>query len=143
MKYQSITTPSIQHDAPNLLVEFMVLNKELQTEPFPWKSDYQKFWGKSISCIKKLIRDFDLTEDQLGWYIFRCRVTQIDEKSFAKAAVVAKKLFKEADLSSLREEYLTLRANSRLSSLDIVPYKKPKARKSLLEFLKDLENEEN
>jgi hypothetical protein len=37
MKYKSITTPSIEHDAANMLVELMWLNGNLMLGEFPWR----------------------------------------------------------------------------------------------------------
>lgn len=141
MKYKSITTPNIDHDAANAITELILLNKDINIQEYPWRTSHKTFWGKTVSAIRKLIRDFNITEDQLAFFIFKCAPQEISGEEFAKAAVVAKKLLQKYDLSQLMELYRNRRAKSKVSSIEISEYSYIKP-KSLLTLLKELENGE-
>lgn len=146
MKYKSITTPEIEHDEANLLAEFIFLNNNISLEPFSWRNSTKAQWGKLVSCIKKLIRDFNIEPDQLAFYIWKCHPRDINQTEFAKMAIVAKKLFKKHDLNALRTIYLERRKFLGQNEITKqIGYKydtderyKPK---NLIDFLKELEQE--
>jgi hypothetical protein len=141
MKYRSITTPEIEHDEANMLVELMWLNHDLTLGSFPWRGAKGRDWGKGVSAIKKLMKPpFDLTSAQVAFYIYRCRPTAVEGVEFGKMAVVAKKLLQRLDLGELREIYVGWREERRVEGVDLVKHKKQDA-KSLMTLLKELENE--
>lgn len=136
MKFKSITAPSVEHDAPNMITELLFLNKEHKIIDHPWRGSHRLWWSKTVSAIKKLMRDHNISEDQLAFYVFKCSPTEISSEEFAKAAVVAKKLFKKYNLNELVEHY---RSHYKISDDFIVlKIKESKQPKSLLEFLKEL-----
>jgi hypothetical protein len=141
-KYPSITTPDLEHDQANILVEFIWLNRDLFAGPFPWKNDSGSDWGKMVAAVKKLMKEpYGLTAEQIAFYIWRCKPHTIDSFQFAKMAVVARKLFRKHDLESVHRLYLDRRRESRGSGLENAEYKKEKP-KSLLVFLRELERGE-
>ena len=139
--YESITTPGVFHDTANTLVEFIWLNNDIDSRKAPWRGPGKDHWSKLVACVKKLMGpSFNISAAQLAFYIFRCHPVEIDSTTFAKAAVVAKKLFKKYDVEQLRQIYIDRRTSMMSSGMDTIPYKKPDT-KNLIDFLKELEAE--
>jgi hypothetical protein len=139
MKYKSITTPDLEHDAANMMVELMWLNRDLTLGSFPWRGPQGREWGKSVSALKKLMKEpFGLTADQLAFYIYRCTPTEVDSTEFGKMAVVARKLLQRFDLEELRGLYAGWREERQVDGVDLAKHKKQDA-KSLTALLKELE----
>lgn len=138
--YQSITTPDIEHDAANILAEFIWLNRDVRADIYPWRGTNGSEWGKLVSCIKKLMKDpYGLSPEQLAFYIWKCKPVFITAQEFAKMAVVARKLFQHYDIEQVSRLYRDRRKELAASGLENAPYKKEKP-KSLLTFLRELEN---
>lgn len=142
--FNSITTPEVNHNAPNMITELILLNRDLHVGPYPWRGQHKAFWGKTVAVVRKLIRDFNIDVDQLAFYVHKCQPTEIDGVEFGKAAVVAKRLFQRYDLIGLVESYRRRRSEANVSRLDTAKISKPQTAptkpKSLLDFLKELEN---
>lgn len=140
-KYQSITTPDILHNAANMITELILINREGHVEAMPWRGKHKPFWGKTVAAVSKLIGRFGLDPDQLAFYVYRCEPTEISAPEFAKAAVVAKKLFQKFDLFGLVEIYRTRHEAAKGDSFDKVAHRaKVNKRKSLVKFLEELQN---
>ena len=141
MKYNSITTPGVKHDAANMLTELILLNQNIEQRPYCWRNNRQ--WSKLVAAIKKVMTVHCITADQLAFYIYRCCPKEINQIEFAKMAVVAKKLFRKYDLNELVSVYNQRKA-SFVPDRDLAragSAKVQKKQKSLYEFLKELENE--
>ena len=139
MKYPSITTPDMEHDAANILAEFMWLNKDIRAEGYPWVGDNGKAWGRLVAALKKLMTDsYGLSAGQLAFYIWKCRPTYIDPKQFAKMAAVARRLFENYDIEQVTHLYERRRRELAASGLEKAGYKQEKP-KTLLTFLRELE----
>jgi hypothetical protein len=136
--FTSITSQGILHDKANFLTELMLLNSNLLVKDFPWRK-HPIVWGKSVACIKKLVRDFGISYEQLGCYIYRCSVTKIDANNFAKMAVMAQKLIPSIELGQIRDIYVEKRSDLQKCTSNNIAYKKNKT-KSLHQFLEELEN---
>lgn len=140
MKYKSITTPSISHNAANMITELIYLNKGEKPLPYPWRSlGIKDFWGSTVAAISRMMKVHGLTEDQIAFYVYKCQPREIVPAEFAKMAVVAKKLFQKFELSALVEIY----RRSVVGSHDgvIAAHKEPTSKpKSLFAFLQELEN---
>jgi hypothetical protein len=140
-KYQSITTPEIQHDVANILTEFVWLNNDLAAESFPWR-EHSDQWGKIVAAIKKLMgAPYHLTSEQIAFYIFKCNPRNINPFEFAKMAVVARKLFRKYDIDELHRVYQDRRRTIEAPGLAQAEYKTSKP-KSFLTFLRELERGE-
>ena len=144
IKYQSITTPSIKHDVYNILTEFVYLNKFGNTGEFPWREKGKEFWSNTISVLKKLMSKYEISPDQMAFYIYKCRPKDLSGSEFAQATVVPKILFKRLKLTELVEHYKQSH-NLKIDSVMIqASYKRPSQEnrpKTLLELMKELENE--
>lgn len=140
MKFDSITTPDVQHDEYNMLAELILLNQNPTVEAAPWRGpSYRGFWGKTVAALKRIMRVHELTSDQVAFYIYRCRPHKISSPEFAKMAVVAKKLFRKYDLKELVAEYARRRQEAKGSPLKNISYAKPSKPKTLAALLKELE----
>lgn len=139
MKYKSLTTPDIEHDAANLLTEFIWLNKNAREDVFPWRGEQSREWGKIVAAIKKLTREpYGLTNGQLAFYIWKCKPQNITPHQFAKMAVLARRLFENYDLEKVSSLYENWRRELQSSGLEKVKYKENKP-KNLVSFLMELE----
>lgn len=142
MKYKSITTPDIEHDNANMIVEFIWLNRDLQSDMFPWRGDAGREWGRLVASVKKLMKDpYGLSCEQLAFYVYKCAPQTINPPEFAKMAVVARKLFKRYDLEEVRGLYIDKRRRTAPTGLENIPFKQEKP-KTLLTFLRELERGE-
>lgn len=143
MSYPSITTPDIEHDAANMLTEFVWLNKDIQADIFPWRGENGKDWGRIVAAIKKLMKDpYGLSAEQIAFYIWKCRPNQINPQEFAKMAAVARRLFQRYDIEQVHRLYQDMRRDLASSGLEKAQYKQEKP-KTLLTFLRELERGES
>lgn len=106
-KYQSVTTPSVQHDATNFLTEIFFLNKYGALPEYPWRKGkpLAKEWGGTVSLIRKLIKVHHVDAEQIGWYMHEHLPKKMDSKSFGLMVWKIKKLFRHIDLSYLERLY--------------------------------------
>lgn len=126
-----------------MLVELILLNRDLGVGEAPWRGEHRVWWGKTVAAINKLIKVHGLTTDQLAFYVYRCNPVDINPQEFAKMAVVAKKLFRRHDLADLVRMYQNRREKvQNTGGTERAGYAeaRPK-RKSLAAFLEELENE--
>ena len=137
--YSSITTPDIEHDEANMLTEFIWLNRNIRTDIFPWRGQNGKEWGRLVAALKKLMNDpYGLSPQQLAFYIWRCKPTNINPQEFAKMAVVARRLFGHYELEQVSLLYRDRMRELASSGMESISYKKDRP-KSLITFLKELE----
>lgn len=140
--YPSLTTPNVEHDEANLLVEFIWLNRDIRTDIFPWRGENGHKWGKLVAAIKKLMREpYGLTAGQLAFYIWKCKPQHIDPFQFAKMVAVARRLFESYELDQVSRFYQDWRKELASSGLEKAKYKERKP-KTLLSFLRELERGE-
>jgi len=147
-KYQSITTPSIQHDDTNFLTEIFFLNKYGALPQYPWRkgNPLAKEWGKIVSLLRKLIKVHHIDASQIAWYLHEHLPKQLDSKSFGLMVWKIKKLFRRTDLSYLQRLYAEKFKTTDKSHLNIkdefapVPVTEKRKAKDLLSILKELEN---
>lgn len=147
MKHQSITMPTVQHDDFNIITELIFLNKFGNVKPYAWREEpYRKFWSSTLAIIRKLNKVHSINIEQLAFYIYRCSPDSLSNEEFAKAAVVAKKLFLKFNLNELLAIYRERYKPVETSGLELVPYiqtnepVKETKKKTLFELLKELEN---
>lgn len=140
MKYSSVTTPDIEHDAANILTEFIWLNRDIRADIFPWRGGNAREWGRIVSAVKKLMNEpYGLSAQQIAFYIWRCKPRNINPQEFAKMAVVARKLFQPLDIDEVASLYQRRRKELASTGLEKVKHKQNERPKSLLSFLRELE----
>lgn len=142
MKYRSITTPEVEHDEANILTELIWLNRDLNTDIFPWRGENGKEWGRFVAIFHKLMGPaFELSAEQLAFYIYKCRPQTISSQEFAKMAVVSRRLFLRYDIEEVCRLFTDKRKVAKSSGLERIEYKQEKP-KTLLSFLRELERGE-
>ena len=146
-KYQSITTPGVQHDEFNTITELIFLNKFGNVGYYPWRlNEYRPYWSSTLAIIRKLNKTYSITYDQLAFYIYRCAPKELSQQEFGKAAIVAKKLFQKFNLEELVSRYREKFRPVEMTGLetaqyaDRTRYSDSVQPKTLLELLKELEN---
>ena len=143
-KYQSVTTPSVQHDTYNILTELIFLNRFGNVGQFPWRGEHKKFWSDTVCALKKLMRDFDITADQMAFYIHKCRPKELSNAEFAKATFVPKLLFQKLDLLGLisvyKEKY-TLKDDLGMTRASYKHGTEEPKQKTLMDLMRELEND--
>ncbi len=146
MKYQSITTEAVQHDAANAITELIILNGDLMADPYPWRKGqrHQRLWIQTVGIIKKLMGSpYNLTADQLAFYVYRCAPKKVSQGEFGKMAVVAKKLLRKMDLEQLMQTYRDRRVRLKPDSTEKITFKAERVQgpKNLLELIRELERD--
>lgn len=146
-KYQSITTPNVQHDPTNFLTEIFFLNKYGALPQYPWRKGnfIAKEWGSIVSIFRKLIKVHHVDPEQIGWYLHEYLPKKIDSRSFGLMVWQIKKLFHRIDLDYLQrlydEKFKKINKNYMNIKDDFasIPIKEDSGKKDLLSILKDLE----
>lgn len=152
-KIQSPSTPSVNHDASNLLVEFLMLNKYGVLDEFSWRKGkpLATEWGGVCKVVRRLLKTLKIAPERLGWYIRRHNVTELDYSEFGLVKWKIEKYFPFGNLSKTADAYRSDLAKARIDleadkSLGGVSYRTREAgpsrtkRKTLLEVLEELEN---
>lgn len=139
LSYGSLTTPDFSHDESNFLTELLLVVNNYTPGEFPWRGKYKMFWGKNLSVIKKLQKDpFEISPEQICWYIVNRAPQEISSKEFAKLAYSCRKLFRFLPLENARVSLLQkIEDNRKIIQIPSAPIKK---KQTLEEFLKGLEN---
>lgn len=106
-KYQSVTTPDIQHDPTNFLAEIFFLNKHGPLPQYPWRkgNPLAQEWGKTVSLFRKLVKTHKIAPEQIGWYLHTYQPKVLETKSFGLMVWKIKNLFKHIDLKYLERLY--------------------------------------
>lgn len=70
--YFSITTPGVQHDAINALIELYLVRKYGRLEAYPWRrgTDFRKEWVKLRLMLKYLFKVFKIPPEELACLFF-------------------------------------------------------------------------
>jgi hypothetical protein len=106
-KYQSISTPTVYHDAFNFLTEIYFINIYGKIKPFSWrKGSFLSFkWPKTVAIFRKIIRDFDIKDEKIAWYLHTFKPKSLEAKQFGLLVWKIKKSFKNMSLEDLKIIY--------------------------------------
>lgn len=151
LKYQSPSTPSVQHDPTNLLVEFIMLNRYGVLEEYPWRkgNPLAKEWGEVCKIVRRLVKTMKLAPERLGWYIHRHQITDINYNEFGLVRWKINKYFPYGNLTKINSIY-SLSLSDSLKRIECdrnmtVVYRTKqqteKKKTSLLDIIKQLEEE--
>lgn len=66
-KYQSISTPTVQHSQEQAVVEIYMLSKHGSLPRFPWRkaSGFSKEWGVALSLLRRLVKTRDVLPTEI------------------------------------------------------------------------------
>lgn len=111
MRYKSITTPSVEHDAPNFLVEVYLLNRYGLMEEYCWRKGHSKAaeWSFLLPLFKKLLKTHQVDPEQLAWFLHYHTPKSISQDTiglFVFHIKRIKKLFKRIPLDKLHRLYV-------------------------------------
>ena len=143
MKYQSITTPEVQHDVSNFLTEIFFLNKHGLYKPYAWRKGnaLAKDWPKIVSIFRKLVKTHRILPEQLAWYLYKYQPKSIDIDSFGLMVWRIRKLFGKYSLKKIHSIYSAKFCNSANDLIIINDYKySDSCNDNLFDVLDRLEN---
>ena len=109
-RFTSPSTPSVKHDAINLLVEAILVNKYKHLPEYPWRKGKKTYseWGYLVKVLKRLVLSLSISPDQLCWYIRKYRVTKIDFNDFGLVRWSVRKYFRYGNLQKFALFYRKL-----------------------------------
>jgi len=143
-KYCSISTPNVFHDVFNILTEIYFINIYGQLKPFSWRkgNSLSKKWPKILSVFKKIIIDFDISEEKIAWYLFTYKPKLLQAKDFGMLVWRVRRSFKDMSVDCLvdiyKEKYKDL--NFVVSFNESYTETKQEVKNDLLSILNNLES---
>lgn len=150
MRYKSISSPGVQHDAPNFLVEIYLLNRYGPLEEYCWRKDrsHSKEWSFLLPLFKKLLKTHKIHPEQLAWFLHFYTPKVINQDTvglFVFHIKRIKKLFKRIPLENLQKLYEERFARQDRGFMEIndsgsYDRKSEIKRNDLLSVLEELEN---
>ena len=110
IRYKSISTPSVNHDVSNFLVEIFLLNRYGMLEEYCWRKGHPNTteWSFLLPLFKKLLKVHKIEPEQLAWFLHFHTPKSIDKDTvglFIYNLKRIKKLFKRIPLDKLRQLY--------------------------------------
>jgi len=76
-KYQSISTPIVQHSQEQTVVEVYMLHKHVSLPKFPWRkaSGFASEWGTALSLVRRLVKTRDVSPTEILDLVLRQGLT--------------------------------------------------------------------
>lgn len=153
MTFLSPSTPGVSHDASNLLVELMMINKYGVLNDYPWRKGrpLANEWGQVCKVVRRLLKTMKIDPARLAWYIKNECVTELTYEEFGLVKWKVNRIFPKLNLSQLANAYgkrmevvrAQLIEDQRLTSISsYVPKERSlnKRRKTLTDVIRDLED---
>jgi hypothetical protein len=105
-KYNSITTPAVQHSEEQALVEVYLLHKYKDLPKFPWRkaSGFSKEWGTVLSIMRRLVKSRQLSPREILDLFIRHDLTVAWDKIGLLYWHVDNSFFEEMDLDRKLQE---------------------------------------
>lgn len=151
-RYQSPSTPKVQHDLPNLLVEAILMNRHGALPEGGWRKGgpFAKEWGQLLTKVKS-VRKLGVSLEQLAWFVKFYKVTDLDYKEFGLLRWKIQRYFKWVNVDNFAAHYVALHATLARGSSSYVEETTGYAmkqgdsnrRKTLNDILQELENGDN
>lgn len=150
MKFQSISTPSIQHDEANILTELILLNRYHFLTEFCWRKGNPQHveWTHLVGAVKNIIKRLKIHPDKLAWYVNKTKIQDINYDEFGLLHYKISKVFPSAPLVEIVDLYRKINevkkqkyASSRPVNISQEYHMKEESNtvKSLTELLRELE----
>jgi hypothetical protein len=151
--FESPSSVDIKHDASNLLVEFVMINKYGMIAPHAWRKGQPlaSEWAQVCKIIRRLLNTLKINEGRLGWYIWTTKVVELNYSEFGLVKWKIDKYFPFGNLHHIAARYKSqlemakanLAQDKDLQNVQYVPKEATsKKKKSLLDIIKELEHGE-
>lgn len=140
VKYQSITTDGVHHDVANFLTEIFFINKYGIFPPYAWRKNGSLAieWPKTLSIIRKIINQYNVSPQQISWYLLNFQPKSLSEKDFGKLVYRVRKSFGYLPIDKLYDIYNKHFCNNQPLIIQR-DYQKKNKKKTLLELLESME----
>jgi hypothetical protein len=105
--FQSPSSADIKHDASNLLVEFIMINKYGILAPYAWRKGQPLAgeWGQICQKIRRLLNTLKIDAGRLGWYIWTTKAARLDYNEFGLVRWKINKYFPFGNLHEIAIKY--------------------------------------
>ena len=151
-RYVSPSTPEVQHDLPNFIVEAILMNRYGALPEGGWRkgAPFAKEWGQLLTKVKRVSK-LGIEVEQLAWFVQFYKITDLDYKEFGLLRWKVKNYFKWCNVDKFVAYYSALQASLKKESSEYVEsttgYKTKSGsgsrRKNLSDILQELENGSN
>lgn len=149
-KFTSPSTPEVQHDLSNFIVEAMLMNKHGALPSGSWRkgAPFATEWGKLLTKVRR-VGKLGVSMEQLAWFVQFYKVADLDYKEFGLLRWKIKNYFKWVNLERFAAHYQALQTvlvgESSSYVEETTGYKTKEANttnrpKSLNDILQELEN---
>jgi hypothetical protein len=148
-KYTSPSTPNVEHDLHNFIVEAILINRYGALCEGGWRKGgpFVKEWGQLLIKVKR-VGKLGVDARQLAWFVQFYKVTDLDYKEFGLLRWKVQNYFKWCNVDKFVAYYIqlhiTLVGQSSSYVEETTGYKMKEAssnrKKTLSDILKELEN---
>lgn len=148
-RYKSPSTEDVAHDASNLLVEALMINRYGLIPSGAWRKDsvLQKEWSELVKVVKRLCKSMSIDPAKLAWYIQKYRVGSLDYEEFGLVRWKIDRIFGRTNLEDFATFYGAIyksqikESSAYVEATTTYKVKAPEQqRKTLQEILQEIEN---
>ena len=149
-KYASPSTPSVQHDLTNFIVEAILINRYGALPEACWRKGrpFAAAWGEILKKVRSVKR-LGISPEQLAWYVQKYKVGDLEYIDFGLLRWKIKQHFKKCDVDKFVAHYTALHSSLVGESSSYVEdtagyqMKDPDSgrKKTLSDIIKELEDE--
>lgn len=148
-RFKSPSTPSVNHDLTNFLVEAILINRYGSLPEGCWRKGQAlaSEWSKLLIKVRRITNNLGVEAEQLAWFIKFYKVTNLDYKDFGLLRWKIRKYFKWCNLNNFATYYTKLQEQATTKSSSYVEntteYKTKEAggkKRTLSDILKELED---
>ncbi len=148
-KYASPSTPEVEHDLNNFIVEAILINRHGALPPGGWRKGgpFAKEWGQLLIKVRRVSK-LGIDAQQMAWFVQFYKVIDLDYKEFGLLRWKVQNYFKWCNVDKFVAHYTSLHSTLVGESSSYVEnttgYKTKEAssnrKKTLSDILKELEN---
>lgn len=148
-KFTSPSTPEVQHDLSNFIVEAILMNRHGALPAASWRKGgvFAGEWGKLLTKVRR-VRTLGVALEQLAWLVQFHKVADLDYKEFGLLRWKIKQYFRWVNLDKFAAYYqalqqtLTQEASSYVEATTGYKTKEGNVsgKKTLSDILQELEN---
>ncbi len=151
-KYASPSTPGVEHDLSNFVVEAILINRHGALPEKGWRKGgpFAKEWGQLLTKVRR-VGKLGVDTQQLAWFVQFYKITDLDYKEFGLLRWKVQNYFKWCNVDKFVAYYTALHTTlvGKKSTYveNTTGYKMKEAsshqRKTLSDILKELEDGNN